>query len=127
MAECDSESSEDEEDDMCIAEGNWASKSKSFICSSLKPTSRSQQDEILYTFDVTMCDRTFDYLLQEKQIKLPSNHVISLSEQLKKYAYCKWHNSYSHATNDCNVFRCQVQSAINGGQLKFAESPSNEV
>jgi hypothetical protein len=83
MAECDSESSEDEEDDMCVAEGNWASKSKSFICSSLKPTSRSQQDEILYTFDVTMCDRTFDYLLQEKQIKLSSNHVIPSSEQLK--------------------------------------------
>jgi hypothetical protein len=39
------------------------------------------------------------------------------------HAYCKWHNSYSHATNDCNVFRQQVQSAINEGRLKFAESP----
>jgi hypothetical protein len=37
--------------------------------------------------------------------------------------YCKWHNSYSHATNDCNVFRRQVQSVINEGRLKFAESP----
>jgi hypothetical protein len=36
-----------------------------------------------YTFDVTKCDRIFDYLLQEKQIKLPSNHVIPLLEQLK--------------------------------------------
>jgi hypothetical protein len=45
------------------------------------------------------------------------------SEQLKKHAYCKWHNSYSHATNDCNVFRRQVQSVINEGRLKFIESP----
>jgi hypothetical protein len=49
----------------------------------LKPTSKSRQDEMSYTFDVTKCDRIFDYLLQEKQIKLPSNHVIPLLEQLK--------------------------------------------
>jgi hypothetical protein len=35
-----------------------------------------------YTFDVANCDRIFDYLLQEKQIKLPSGHVIPSSEQL---------------------------------------------
>jgi hypothetical protein len=33
-----------------------------------------------YTFDVAMCDRFFDYLLQEKQIKLPSGHVIPSPE-----------------------------------------------
>jgi hypothetical protein len=80
------------------------SKSKPFICSSLKPASKSQQDEIHYTFDVAKCDRIFDYLLQEKQIKLTGGHVIPLPEQLKKHAYCKWHNSYSHATNNCNIF-----------------------
>jgi hypothetical protein len=32
-----------------------------------------------YTFDVTI----FDYMLQEKHIKLSSNHVIPLPEQLK--------------------------------------------
>jgi hypothetical protein len=42
-----------------------------------------------YTFDVAKCDMIFDYLLQEKQIKLPSNHVIVSLEQLKKHAYCK--------------------------------------
>jgi hypothetical protein len=36
-------------------------------------------------------------------------------------AYCKWHNSYSHATNDCNVFHGQVQSAINEGQLSLKQ------
>jgi hypothetical protein len=29
-----------------------------------------------YTFDVAKCDRIFDYLLQEKQIKLLSGHQI---------------------------------------------------
>jgi hypothetical protein len=53
---------------------------------------------------------------------LPSNHVIPLPEQLKKHVYCILHNSYSHVTNDCNIFRRQVQSAINEGRLKFTES-----
>jgi hypothetical protein len=43
------------------------------------------------------------------------------ADELKRRAYCKWHNSFSHATNDCNVFRRQVQSAINDGRLKFQE------
>jgi hypothetical protein len=62
-----------------------------------------------YTFDVAMRDRILDYLLQEKQINLPSSHVIPMLELQKKHAYCKWHNSYSHATNDCNAFHRQVQ------------------
>jgi hypothetical protein len=99
------------------AEPNRAggSKSKPFVCSSLKLASKSRQDKIRYMFDVAKCDRIFDYLLQEKQIKLPSGHVIPLPEQLQKHVYCKWHNSYSHGTNDCNVFHRQIQSAINKG------------
>jgi hypothetical protein len=103
--EYSSESSDDEESDMCVAEWSWGPKSKPFVCSSLKSASKSRQDEICYTFDFAKCDRIFDYLLQEKQIKLPSGHIKPPLEQLKKHAYCKWHNSYSHATNDCNVFR----------------------
>jgi hypothetical protein len=41
MVEYSSESSHDEEADMCIAEWNWASKYKPFICCSLKPASKS--------------------------------------------------------------------------------------
>jgi hypothetical protein len=41
-------------------------KSKPFVCSILKPVSKSPQDEIHYTFDLAKCDRIFDYLLQEK-------------------------------------------------------------
>jgi hypothetical protein len=113
--EYSSGSPNDEGANMCIAEWSWGFKAKQFVCSNLKPASKSRQDEICYTFDVAKCDRIFDYLLQEKQIKLPSGHVIPSSEQLKKHAYCKWHNTYSHATNNCNVFRRQVQSTINEG------------
>jgi hypothetical protein len=55
-----SESSGDEEADMCIAEWSWASKSKPFVCSSLKSASRSWQNDIHFTFDITKCDRIFD-------------------------------------------------------------------
>ena len=41
------------------------------------------------------------------------SHAIPSPEELKHHAYCKWHNSTSHATNNYNIFRRQVQSAIN--------------
>jgi hypothetical protein len=49
--------------------------------------------------------------------KIKLLYAIPPIDDLKKHAYCKRYNSYSHATNDCNVFRRQIQSAINGGQL----------
>jgi hypothetical protein len=63
MVEYASKSSNDEEVDMCVVKWSWASKYKQFVCSSLKSASKSQQDEIHFTFDVTKCDRIFDYLL----------------------------------------------------------------
>jgi hypothetical protein len=66
MMEYSSELFDDEEADMCVAEWSKGSKSKPFVCSCLKPVSKSRQDEIRYTFDVAKCDRIFDYLLQEK-------------------------------------------------------------
>ena len=62
MVEYDSQSSDDEGTDMCVAEWDWASKSKPFVCSALKPISH-KREEIKYTFDVSKCDKIFDYLL----------------------------------------------------------------
>jgi hypothetical protein len=70
---------------------------------------------MIFTFDVLKCDKIFDELLSIRKIKL--SHTIPPIEDLKKYAYCKWHNSHSHATNNCNVFRWQIQLANNEGQL----------
>ena len=36
--------------------------------------------------------------------------------------YCKWHNATSHDTNECKVFRQQIQMAFEPGRLKF-EAP----
>jgi hypothetical protein len=63
MVEYSSKTSDDEDVNMCVVEWNWASKSKPFICSSLKPALKSRQDEIRYIFDIAKCDRIFDYLL----------------------------------------------------------------
>jgi hypothetical protein len=46
-------------------------------------------------------------------------------DKLKRRDYCKWHNPFSHATNDCNVFHRQIQSAINGGRLAFQDMQVN--
>ncbi|RLM62025.1 hypothetical protein C2845_PM14G18450 [Panicum miliaceum] len=40
--------------------------------------------------------------------------------------YCKWHNATSHDTNECKIFRQQIQSAIEQGRLKF-EVPAKPV
>ena len=39
---CDTESSDDESADVCVAEWSWASNFKPFVCSSLKPASKSR-------------------------------------------------------------------------------------
>jgi hypothetical protein len=41
--------------------------------------------------------------------------------EIKRRAYCKYHHYYSHATNDFNVFRRKIQSAINEGRLVLHE------
>jgi hypothetical protein len=64
---------------------------------------------------VAKCDRIFDELLKLGKIKI--SHTLPPPDEIKKCAYCKFHHSYSHATNDCNSFRQQIQSAINEGRL----------
>jgi hypothetical protein len=58
---CYDSDSDDDERDVCVAEWNWPSKSKPFVCSVLKSVSENRQDEIIFTFDVAKCDRIFDF------------------------------------------------------------------
>ena len=67
-------------------------------------------------------NKIFDLLLLEGQIKLKPYHKIPTDQELKNIKYCKWHNATSHDTNECKVFRQQIQSAIGQGRLKF-ETP----
>ena len=58
--------------------GHGTNKNKPFFCSNLMPTPRKdRQSRIKYSFDVAKYDKFFDYLLQEKQIRLPKGHIIS--------------------------------------------------
>jgi hypothetical protein len=76
-----------------------------------------------FDFDISKVDKIFNLLLQQGQIKLSQFHTIPSTEELKRMKYCKWHNATSHDTNDCKIFRQQIQSAIEQGRLKF-ETPT---
>jgi hypothetical protein len=43
-----------------------------------------QKEPEKFTFDISKADKILDLLLQEDQIKLSPNHVIPLTEELKK-------------------------------------------
>jgi hypothetical protein len=52
MVEYGSKSSDDEDADVCVAEWDWASKSKPFVCCGWKLVSKNRQDDMRFTFDV---------------------------------------------------------------------------
>jgi hypothetical protein len=109
IVECDQSSSDDESTEVYAAEMVWPKQAKSLACFSLQPVQKKRQEEVRFTFNVGKCDKIFDELLKNGNIKI--NHTVPSADELKRRAYCKWHNSFSHATNDCNVFR----------RLKFQE------
>jgi hypothetical protein len=74
-----------------------------------------------FTFDVSKCDKLFDVFVQGGVIKLKEGHYMPTPESLAKKRYCKWHDSYSHTTNECNYFQQQVQSALNDGRLTLGD------
>ena len=98
---------------MLTAEINWPVKNKLVTCPSLKLIQKNRNEEVKFTFDVSKCDRIFDELLKFRYIRI--TYTLPSTYELRRRAYCKYHNSYSHATNDCNVFCRQVQSALNEG------------
>ena len=112
-----SDCSDDESNDVYAAEFAWSSQAKPFTCSALKPIHKNRQDE-KFTFDISKCERIFDELYRLGYIKM--SHTVPPLEELKRQAYCRLHNTFSHATNDCNVLRRQIQSAINEGRLVFS-------
>jgi uncharacterized protein YodC (DUF2158 family) len=87
---------------------------KPISCSFLK-LNAGRKDEIKYMFDMSKCDKLFDVLMKEGVIRLKEGHSILVAEAIANGKYCKWHNSYSHTTNECNYFHQQVQSALNDG------------
>jgi hypothetical protein len=117
----DDESTSDGDTEVCIAKWVDAPSHKPISCSFMKPNS-GRKDEMKYIFDVTKCDRLFDVLIQGGVIKLKEGHDIPSLEIIGKRKYCKWHDLYSHTTNECNYFHQQVQSALNDGRLMFSDN-----
>nr|AAX96273.1 retrotransposon protein, putative, unclassified [Oryza sativa Japonica Group]ABA93376.1 retrotransposon protein, putative, unclassified [Oryza sativa Japonica Group] len=109
---------DDNEDDSEIAAAEWVRSKKVIPCQWVKSSGKEEK----YDFDITKADKIFDLLLREKQIQLPAGNTIPSAEELGKKRYCKWHNFGSHSTNDCKVFRHQIQVAIEGGKIKFDDS-----
>jgi hypothetical protein len=113
IVECDQSSSNDESKEVYMAEMVWSKQPKTSACSSLQSVQKKRQEEVKFTFNVGKCDKIFDELLKNGSIKI--NHIVPSVDELKRHAYYKWHNSFSHVTNNYNVFRRQIQSAINEG------------
>jgi hypothetical protein len=113
------DSSNDDSMGVYTAELIWSTKAKPSACSSLQLVQKNRQEEVKFIFNVTKCNKIFDELLKSDNIKV--THIIPPLYELKIRAYCKWHNSFSQATSDCNVFHQQIQSAINEGRLSFQE------
>jgi hypothetical protein len=104
----DAENSEDSEDDPEIAVVEWARGAKPMLCKWVK-----QQGPLKgFDFDVSKVEQIFELLLKEKQLKFPKGFKIPTAQELLGRSYCKWHNSFTHSTNDCKKLRQQIQSAI---------------
>ncbi|CAL2270802.1 unnamed protein product [Prunus armeniaca] len=80
-----------------------------------------------YTFDISKAEQIFDQLLKEKIIKLSNDHDIPSANELRNKTYCKFHNVWSHTTNNCSVFRNAVQDLIDRKILKFPEKATTGV
>ncbi|XP_075473940.1 uncharacterized protein LOC142504997 [Primulina tabacum] len=77
--------------------------------------------DMQYTFDVSKTEEVFDFLVKEKFITFPPDHMMPPKEELKGREYCKYHNSYNHATKSCCAFKNILQDRINKGILKFPD------
>jgi hypothetical protein len=99
----DEEANDEEGNEICVAE--WVEKpgDKPISRSFLKPNG-GRREEMRYTFDVSKCDCLFDLLLRGGVTRLTEGHVIPTADILAKKTYCKWHDSSTHITNECNYF-----------------------
>jgi hypothetical protein len=98
--------SDSKDEDNMIGLAEWVKGKKTMSC----PFGKKEPEK--FGFDITKADKIFDRLLQQGNIKLSQFHTIPSVKELKRMKYCKWHNATSHDTNDCKIFRQQIQSAI---------------
>ena len=115
MAQAGDSDDSGEEQEVAVAE--WARGANPVPCKWVKQKGLVKG----FDFDVAKAEQIFDLLLKEKQFKLPENHKLPTAQELQGRLYCKWHHSFTHATNDCKELRRQIQSAIEQGRLILAQ------
>jgi hypothetical protein len=69
IVECDQSSSDDESIEVYTAEMVWPKQAKFSACSSLQPVQKKRQEEVKFTFNVGKCDKIFDELLKNGNLK----------------------------------------------------------
>ena len=115
MAQADDSDDSSGEQEVAVAE--WTRGANPVPCKWVKQKGLVKG----FDFDVAKAEQIFDLLLKEKQLKLPENHKLPTTQELQGRPYCKWHHSFTHATNDCKELRRQIQSAIEQGRLILAQ------
>ena len=103
--------------DQEVAVAEWTRGATPVSCKWVKPQGPPRG----FDFDVTKAEQIFDLLLKEKQLKVPEGYKIPTAQELNGKPYCKWHNTFTHTTNDCRVWRQQIQMAIEQGRLIFSQ------
>ncbi|KAK1614746.1 hypothetical protein QYE76_020263 [Lolium multiflorum] len=108
---------EDSAEDQEVAVAEWTRGAKPVSCKWVKQPGPAKG----FDFDLSKTEQIFDLLLKEKQLKLPEGHKIPTLQEMNGRPYCKWHHTFTHATNDCKVLRGQIQMAIEQGRLLFGQ------
>jgi len=111
--------SSDSDEEPVIGLAEWVKNKKSMSC----PFGQKEPEK--FAFDITKADRIFDFLLQEGQI-IVTQSCDPISGRVENIKYCKWYNATSHSTNECKVFRQQLQSAIESRRIKFDNSKAQK-
>ncbi|KAK1631932.1 hypothetical protein QYE76_006247 [Lolium multiflorum] len=111
----DTEEDEVPAGDQEVAVAEWTRGGTPVSCKWVKPPGPPRG----FDFDVTKTEQIFDLLLKEKQLTIPEGLKFPTAQELNGKPYCKFHNSLSHATNDCRVWRQHIQAAIEKGRLIF--------
>ncbi|KAK1602279.1 hypothetical protein QYE76_018105 [Lolium multiflorum] len=117
VALIETDEDEDSAGDQEVAVAEWTRGAKPVSCKWVKQPGPAKG----FDFDLSKTEQIFDLLLKEKQLKLPEGHKIPTPQEMNGKPYCKWHHTFTHATNDCKVLRGQIQMAIEQGRLLFGQ------
>jgi hypothetical protein len=82
IVEYDKSSSDDESKEVYSAEMVWPKQAKFSACSSLQLVQKKLQEEVKFTFNIGKCDKIFDELFKNGNIKI--NYFVPPSDKLKR-------------------------------------------